>query len=369
MANLFHPSFGSRPERIVGRDEIIAQFLQGLDREPGHRDRATLILGQRGTGKTALLLQLAEEAKAKGFVAARVTAGEDMLEEIVESIQLAGSEFVAGKQTKVRGFSAGALGFSFGLTFSEEIRENYGFRTKLSLLCDRLAENDRRVLLLVDEVQPNTDAMRALASTYQHLAGEGKDIAIVMAGLPNSVSRVLNDRVLTFLNRARKCPLEPLSLGDVMAYYADAFARENRSITNLQLRRLAEATRGFPYLLQLVGYYLVEFSASGDAVSDNAVESAITAAQEELAADVFLPTLNELSRKDIEVLRAIARQSGEADGVVSVGSVLEETSLSNSYFQQYRVRLIDAGVIASPRDGELTITVPYLAEYLRKDAI
>lgn len=365
MANLFHPSFGSRPERIVGRDEIIAQFLQGLDREPGHRDRATLILGQRGTGKTALLLQLAEEAKAKGFVAARVASGEDMLEEIVESIQLAGSEFVEGKRTKVRGFSAGALGFSFGLTFSEEVRENYGFRTKLSLLCDRLAENDRRVLLLVDEVQPNTDAMRALASTYQHLAGEGKDIAIVMAGLPNAVSRVLNDRVLTFLNRARKCPLEPLLLGDVMAYYADAFAREGRSVTDSQLRHLAEATHGFPYLLQLIGYYLVEFSVADDAVSDSAIESAIVAAREELAADVFSPTLNELSRKDVEVLRAIAQQG---DGVVPVSSILRETSLSNSYFQQYRARLIDAGVIASPRDGELIITVPYLPEYLRRCA-
>ena len=363
MANLFHPSFGSRPDRIVGRDGIIDQFLQGLDREPGHRDRATLILGQRGTGKTALLLQLAEEAKKKGFVTARVTSGEDMLEEIIESIQLAGSNMVTEKQTKVKGFSAGALGFSFGLTFSEEIRENYGFRTKLSLLCDRLAEDDRRVLLLVDEVQPNTDAMRALTSTYQHLAGEGKDIAIVMAGLPNAVSRVLNDKVLTFLNRARKRQLDPLSLGDIMAYYADAFARGNRSVTPLQLEQLAMATRGFPYLLQLIGYYLIEFSEEGP-VSDHIVESALVAAQEDLAADVFLPTLNELSRKDIEVLRAIAQQKDE---VVAVGDILNATGLSNSYFQQYRARLLVAAVVASTRDGELTITVPYIAEHLREE--
>ena len=65
MPNVFHPSFGSRPDRIVGRDEVIAQFLAGLDKDPGHRDRATLILGQRGMGKTALLLQLADEARAK----------------------------------------------------------------------------------------------------------------------------------------------------------------------------------------------------------------------------------------------------------------------------------------------------------------
>lgn len=363
MANLFHPSFGSRPDRIVGREDIIEQFVQGINREPGHRDRATLILGQRGTGKTALLLQLADEAKARGFVAARVTSGEDMLEEIIESIQLAGSKFVPKRQTKVKGFSAGALGFSFGLTFSEEVRENYGFRTKLSLLCDRLAESKKGVLLLVDEVQPNTDVMRTLSSTYQHLAGEGKNIAIVMAGLPHAVSDVLNDRVLTFLNRARKRYLSPLSSGDIIAYYSDAFRRGNRRIAERQIKRLTEATRGFPYLLQLIGYYVIELSAEGSTLTDADIESAINAAQVELEADVFQPTLHELSRKDIDVLTAIAYQGDEA---VLVKDVLEASRLSNSYFQQYRARLLAAGVVASPRNGELVITVPYLAEYLRR---
>ena len=361
MANLFHPSFGSRPERIVGRDDVIAQFLKGLQREPGHRDRATLILGQRGMGKTALLLQLAEEAKSRGFVPARVTAGEDMLEEIIESIQIGGSEFVSEKPSRVRGVSAGALGFAFGLTFSEEVRANYGFRTKLSLLCDKLAENDKGVLLLVDEVQPNTDAMRALASAYQHLAGEGKNVAIVMAGLPGSLSRVLNDKVLTFLNRARKHHLGPLSSGDIMAYYGDALARERRLVSPDLLMRATAATRGFPYLLQLIGYYIVEFTAEGDEVSSDQLDRAIAAARLELVEDVFFPTLNALSARDAEVLRAIAAQKTSP---ASVADVIASLGIDNGYFQPYRARLIDAGVVEAPRDGALSITVPYLAEYL-----
>lgn len=361
MANLFHPSFGSRPERIVGRDDVVAQFLRGLEREPGHRDRATLILGQRGMGKTALLLQLAEEAKSRGFVPARVTSGEDMLEEILESIQITGSEFVSEKSSRVRGFSAGVLGFSFGLTFSEEVRTNYGFRTKLSLLCDKLAESEKKVLLLVDEVQPNTDAMRTLASTYQHLAGEGKEIAIVMAGLPGSLSRVLNDKVLTFLNRARKHHLGPLPSSDILAYYSDALSREKRTVAPEMLMRATEATKGFPYLLQLVGYYIVELTAEGDEVASGVLEQAITAARLELIADVFSPTLNALSPRDIEVLRAIAAQKTSPAVVADIRAAL---GMGNSYFQQYRARLIDAGVVEAPRDGALSITVPYLAEYL-----
>lgn len=361
MPNTFHPSFGSRPDEIVGRDKVIEQFLKGLDREPGHRDRATLILGQRGMGKTALLLQFAEIAKEKGYIAARVTSSENMLDEIIESIQIAGSDYVANQKTHIKGFSVGALGFSFGLTFSEEVQKNYGFRTKLSLLCDRLAESDHKILLLIDEVQPDTDSMRTLASTYQHLAGEEKDIAIVMAGLPGSISRVLNDKVLTFLNRARKQHLGPLSIGAVTSYYSSAFAREHRSITPNQISRAANATRGFPYLLQLIGYYVLELTHSENDLTDDVLENAINAAQEELKEDVFSPTLNVLSRKDIEILTAIAQQGA----VASVAEVISALGITNNYFQQYRARLIDAGVVEAPRDGELSITVPYLDEYLR----
>lgn len=361
MANLFHPSFGSRPERIVGRKPIVEQFVSGLQREPGHRDRCSLILGQRGMGKTALLLELAEEANRLGFVCARVTAGEDMLEEIIESLQLGGSQHLCDKGTKVKGFTAGALGFSLGLTFSEEVQHNYGFRTKLSLLCDRLKENDHKVLLLIDEVQPNSDAMRSLASTYQHLAGEGKDIAIALAGLPASLSRILNDKVLTFLNRARKYDAGPLPFGDVMAYYSDAFAREGRNITSAQVERVTEAAQGFPYLLQLIGYYVIEFSKEGDTLSDSLLDSAIVASRKELERDVFLPTLSPLSQKDIEVLSSIARLGGIA---VPVSSVLADLGIENNYFQQYRSRLLDTGIVASPREGLLDITVPYLAEHL-----
>lgn len=35
--------------------------------------------------------------------------------------------------------------------------------------------------------------------------------------------------------------------------------------------------------------------------------------------------------------------------------------------QPYRARLIDAGLIESPRKGELVFAVPYLADYVRRE--
>lgn len=34
---VFRPSFGNRPERLVGRDEVLAEFAEGIGSYPGSR--------------------------------------------------------------------------------------------------------------------------------------------------------------------------------------------------------------------------------------------------------------------------------------------------------------------------------------------
>ena len=133
--SIFRPSFGNRPDRIVGRENVIEDFARGLSRHPGSRERARLLIGQRGMGKTVLLLEMADRAHANEFVTARTTCGPSMLDNILDLLQRNGSPFVSEKRQPVKGFSAGALGFSFGLTFTDEVRESYGFRVKLEMIC------------------------------------------------------------------------------------------------------------------------------------------------------------------------------------------------------------------------------------------
>ena len=52
---IFSPSFGNRPNQLVGRGAMIEQLLGGLGSKPGSKERATFILGQRGSGKTVML--------------------------------------------------------------------------------------------------------------------------------------------------------------------------------------------------------------------------------------------------------------------------------------------------------------------------
>ena len=359
MNTLFQPTFGNRPERYIGRDGVIEHFMDGLREPVGSRNRCTLFLGQRGMGKTALLLELSDRAQKSGYVVARVTAHEGMPQAIIEQFQLNGSQFFKDEKRKVTGMSAGALGFSFGLTFSDAAERQSGFRSKMSLLCDKLAEKGKGALILIDEVRTSA-AMREVASAYQELVGDRKNVAIAMAGLPHSVSGVLNDSVLTFLNRATKVELGLISTNLIRAYYERAFKLIGIEASDEILDHASLLTRGFPYLMQLIGYYVIQYTPKGGELTETIMAKVEKAAMGDMEDNVFKPILAPLSDNDKLFLKAIAR----CEGTVTTAKLQAALGKKGPALQPYRKRLIEAGVIEAPRRGELVFAVPYLSQYL-----
>ena len=359
---IFSPAFGNRPSCLVGREGVLKGLCEGLQTASGRKERSTVLLGQRGSGKTVLLWELAERASELGFVVATPTiVSEGMLARIVEKIQDAGSHFVSDVAPRISGGSFGAFGFEVGLEFSRDVQETKSEQFKLTQLARKLSGQGRGILILVDQLQANSVDVRELVSVYQELVGEGLDVALAMAGLPGAVSATLNDRVLTFLNRANKVTLGPLPSLDVEAFYSDAFERLGVGIAPEQISRATEATKGSPYLMQLVGHGLVLRANEGGLVSDEAFDEAIEAAGREFENDVCETTLAALSDMDANFLRAMV-----VDGEQSTtAGVAERLGVTTDYAQKYRKRLIDAGVIESAGWGRIRICVPLLADYLR----
>ena len=359
---IFRPSFGNRPDQLIGRDDVLDKVTEGLQSYRGSAERATLLVGQRGMGKTALLLEIGDRAIAMDYVTARVTCNESMLENLIEMLQRAGEQFIKEPKSPIKGFSAGALGFSFGLTFTEEAQRSFGFRVKLEMICEKLADAGKHVLILVDEVTPSVTQMRELASAYQELVGNEADISIVMAGLPSSISDILNYKTLTFLNRAQRIPIGLLPVPEVELYYSTAFSRAGINATAEIIKQAAISTKGFPYLVQLMGYYLSKLSEGGKPIDASALAQAENLASEEIGSKVFQAMINPLSDNDLNFLKAIAQYNG-----ASKIAVLEKRmGISHGTAQTYRKRLMDAGIIFSPRRGELALVMPQLADYLRR---
>lgn len=361
---IFSPSFGNRPSYLVGRQDIMTSLIEGLSSAPGSKDRAVVLLGQRGSGKTVLLWELAERAAKDGLVVASPTiAPEAMLSRIVEKIQESGARYVEGaRSASLSGGSLGALGFSFGLEFTREVEETKSTQYKLVRLAREVTSAGHGTLILVDELQANSPEVRQLVTVYQEMVGEGLDVSLVMAGLPGAVAATPNDRVLTFLNRARKIKLPSLSISDIDAFYADAFARLGISIDASLRREAAQFTQGSPYMLQLVGHAITQRADGAGPLSEGALRDALACAREDFENDVCSTTLSALSDVDVEFLGAMTAD----DGPSRVSGVAERMGVTVDYAQKYRRRLIDAGVIEPARRGYVRFAVPYLADHLRR---
>jgi GTPase SAR1 family protein/ribosomal protein L12E/L44/L45/RPP1/RPP2 len=363
---IFSPSFGNRPAQLVGREKLLSSILDGLDQKPGSRERAVVILGQRGSGKTVLLWELADRAAEKNYVVARPTVvSEGMLQRIIEKIQDDASRFVKPKDAKARlsGGNVGVLGFSAGVQFSRSDEQEKSFHYQLTTLARELTKQGKGILILIDELQANSSDIRQLVIAYQEIVGEGLNIALVMAGLPGAVSATLNDKVLTFLNRARKEQLVSLAISEVDAYFMQAFAQLGLHVSNDIRTRAAKATHGSPYLLQLIGHNMVLYASDKGEVSEQTLKSAVDLAQQDFENDVCRTTLAALSDKDISFLVAMSSDSEES----AMSDIAKRMGVTPDYAQKYRRRLIEAGVIEAFGRGRVRFAVPYLSSYLQEN--
>jgi hypothetical protein len=259
----------------------------------------------------------------------------------------------------VQGFSAGALGFSLGIT-KKNVNEAHSFRFVVSELLDKLKAKQIQTVFLIDEVHNETPEMREFITTYQHLVREEYDVSLLMAGLPSSVNDVLNDKVLTFLRRAQRVELESIDPKAVEIAYDEAFGQAKRSFVEEALSLSAKATEGYPYLIQLIGYFM--YNAGKDCIDEKLVQQALTLSKIELFKNVHDKIFGDLSVRDRDFLFAMA----ESDDPAPVAWIRECLDVTPGYISKYRERLLADGVVKTAGYGKLSFAVPYMGEYLQE---
>jgi hypothetical protein len=114
--------------------------------------------------------------------------------------------------------------------------------------------------------------------------------------------------------------------------------------------------------MQLIGYYLTQYAQAKGTVNKTILAKAMKSAMGDLEDNVFKPILSPLSDNDKIFLHALA----QCGAVVSTAKLQNALGDDGPAIQPYRKRLIEAGIIESPRRGELLFAVPYLSDYLIK---
>ena len=345
QTNPFTPVFGKVPAVMAGRENIIADMVDAFEGNGSSPDLCSIFTGVRGTGKTALLTYLGYRAQQAGWIVADTVASKGMLEDLLQRVRASAAHLVDTKpKAKLKSVTISQLG---GISWDTPDGQQDNWRTQITALLDELAKTDTGIVFSVDEVNGNLDEMVQLVSTFQLLVRESRKVALLMAGLPFQVSSLLSGKTTSFLRRAARHELGSIPAYEVKEAFRLTVEEGGKKIPSDALQAAADAIDGFPFMFQLVGYRSWNASRDSEEISSESVGKGIEIATEELAARVYDATLAELSRGDIEFLLAM-----NPDGTPTErDAIMERTGRNGNWTSTYRRRLLEAGVLAEPRQG------------------
>ena len=351
MRNPFKPTAGAEPPILIGRDDVVLAFEEGLDNGCGAPGRLMRISGPRGSGKTVLLNDLGDRARDAGWKVVDVSAGSDFLSDLFH--ELAPQRELSGAKV------------SLNLPFASGEVSLVQDEPSLRDLIRKASESSAGLLVTVDEVQDaELGQMQTMAHAVQHLIREGKDVAFVFAGLPMGVADLINGKAMTFLRRALSEELGAINIQEVSLSLGDSFRGTGMDVSKDVLSELAEATGGYPYLIQLVGYYVWQRARihhdDNPVVTSQDVSEGVSIAMSRFHEAVHEPAISGLSSTAVDYLLAMARDPGPS----SAKDLAARLGRSTKSLSSVRRQLIQRQVIEPVRRGYVDFAIPFMGEYL-----
>jgi predicted ATPase len=362
LPNPFKPGAGANPPQLVGRSQLIDDFIDSLADGPGAPGRVTIFTGPRGVGKTVMLGAVAQQAEVEfQWLTIHETATQGLVERLTRQLQKLAKQLPGDDSHRaLTGVTLPVIGGGIQLA-QPSPAVSLDLRESATNLLDRLAACHTGLLITVDEVHADVqEEMRHFATMVQHLIREDREIAVAMAGLPHAISELLNDKVTTFLRRAERHVLTNLSISEVREALANTITANGRQICSAGLTKAAEATGGYPFLVQLVGYQIWRQTSSATISLDD-VEAGVNAALTRFEQLVHEPALASLTAVDRSVVAALAQLPGPA----STAQLAEIVGNTSNYLAVYRERLTAAGIVAPTRPGQIDFALPHLRQYVR----
>ncbi|MDE0319411.1 MAG: ATP-binding protein [Acidimicrobiaceae bacterium] len=350
--NPFSPAFGSTPPLLAGRDDVLGRFAEAAQAGPLHPDYTLLLTGERGSGKTALLNALEADAAARGWpviavastsesVAARVARDTAVL---LERIRSSGS---------ARLTSLNVLGI--GLAWERRTAADHGnpdLASTLEQLGRLLRDHDSGLLLTVDELHDvERDDVRDIAGALQMVTRRRLcPVAFVGAALPLIAHTHLADPGMTFFQRCARAPLGPLDAADTRRALLEPILAASGSIDADALDEAVAATLGYPYMIQLVGYWAWRIGSDlAGPISHSTAQAAIAEAERTMIEQIARPVWNRLSPMDKRFLTAMLDDDGDS----SLEDVARRIGRSIQFARTYRSRLVGADAVESGGRGRV----------------
>ena len=341
MNNPFTLSFGKKPLQYISRLSQTQQILETFQ-APVPSNQIFMITGVRGSGKTVMMTNIANELKADdSWIVIELNPTRDLLQSLAAKIYSL-PEMHARFLNARLDFSAFGLGLSVENSAPATDIENV-----LELMLDQIKESGKRLLITIDEVTCS-EYIRIFVSSFQIFLRQEQPIFLLMTGLYENLYDLQNDKSLTFLYRAPKLLLEPLNYTAVRNHYMKIFNIDTESAS-----KMTSLTKGYPFAFQVLGYLYWENRSTKN------IDEILPEYDQYLEEYVYSKIWSELSEQDQRILLSISPDEG-----LKVKELRTRLQMSSELFSVYRDRLRRTGVIDTHEYGKVSFSLPRFSNFV-----
>ena len=345
-SNPFSLPFGKEPVSYISRDYQSNEILDSFESDtPSYQ--VCMITGVKGAGKTVAMSAIANTLAADSrWIIVNLNPERDLLRTLTAELSNRKDLFEMFRDAKI---NLSFLGFGLEIDGEPPITDMV---VALRRMLEKLTKSGRRILITIDEVSLNRQ-IREFASQFQIFMRENLNVFLIMTGLYENIYELQNEKTLTFLFRAPKVDLKPLSIPLIMQKYREVF-----EMSEDEALEMAKATMGYPFAFQVLGYLL--WREGGKKSLENLLPQYDTYLEDYVYEKIW----SELPRKDKEVVAAMCDAPS-----TKVETIRNRLKMSSNSFSTYRKRLTKKGIIQSPDYGWLSFTLPRFREFILRQEI
>lgn len=331
--NPFTLTFGKQPSEYISRYENIDTVISTFDGE-NPLSQTYLIEGIRGSGKTVLMTSITKTlSKSDEWIIVDLNSTQDLIDDLAMRLS-----DVCQRIGEVSADVSLSLG-GFGINVSKNVPARDSVSIIESILRS-LQKRKKKVLITIDEVMHDQN-MRYFASEFQLFVRKDYPLFLIMTGLYENIYAIQNDPALTFLLRAPKIRLEPLSMRQITKQYSDIF-----EVPIDEAKTLANITKGYAFAFQALGMLYWEYRDSLE------LDDILSKLDDMLDDFVYKKIWESLSENDRRIVLAITEEE------TKVKDICDKLSMTSASFSRYRERLLKKGLITSSQYGYISLMLP-----------
>lgn len=382
--NPYTPNAGARPPVLVGREDQLASFDVLLARlERGHTEQSMVITGLRGVGKTVLLGAFREASEERGWAAVEIEVAkhdDDAFRRVLaREVRRALLGIAPRDRWMDRARRAAGVLRSFTLSVDPEGTLSVGLGepevgqadsgmldadlTDVFVAIGEAArDHETGVVLLLDEIQfLASGQLEAVLAALHRTVQRSLPVTVVAAGLPQLPE--LAGEAKSYAERLLKFPaigrLDPATARRALVEPANALGVDYDDDAAAEV---VHYTQGYPYFLQEYGKAVWDL-APGSPIALEIVAEAQKAVEDKLDSSFFRVRIDRTTELELAYLRAMAELGPDPQAAGDVAAVLHRTS---QQVGPTRARLIDKGLLYTPRYGYAAFTVPQFDRFMKR---